>query len=88
MVVDFDDINQIVKTWIDRELDHKMLLCKEDPLLAVMQQIKEPCFVMDQNPTAENIAKLIFEYAASQGLGVSEVRLWETVTSFAAYNRH
>jgi 6-pyruvoyltetrahydropterin/6-carboxytetrahydropterin synthase len=88
MVVDFDDINQIVKTWIDRELDHKMLLCREDPLLEVMHQIKEPCFVMDQNPTAENIAKLIFEYAVSQGLGVSEVRLWETVTSFAAYKRH
>jgi 6-pyruvoyltetrahydropterin/6-carboxytetrahydropterin synthase len=40
---------------------------------------------MDVNPTAENIAKLIFEHARSQKLPVTEVRLWETPTSFAAY---
>jgi 6-pyruvoyltetrahydropterin/6-carboxytetrahydropterin synthase len=85
MVVDFGDINQVVKTWIDRELDHKMLLYRDDPLLKVLQESKEPCFVMDANPTAENIAKLIFDYAVSQGFDVSEVRLWETVTSFATY---
>jgi 6-pyruvoyltetrahydropterin/6-carboxytetrahydropterin synthase len=85
MVVDFGDINKVVKSWIDRELDHKMLLCKEDPMLKTLQELNEPCFVMEENPTAENIAKLIFQYAVSQGLGVSEVRLWETATSYAAY---
>ena len=62
-----------------------MLLCKEDPLLKVLQNLHEPCFVMNENPTAENIAKLIYDYAASQGMTVSEVRLWETETSFASY---
>jgi len=85
MVIDFGDINKVVKTWIDQELDHKMLLCKEDPLLKVLQNLHEPCFVMNENPTAENIAKLIYDYAASQGMTVSEVRLWETETSFASY---
>ena len=87
MVIDFGDINKIVKTWIDRELDHKMLLCKDDPILKVLQQLHEPCFIMDNNPTAENIAKLIYNYAASQGLKVSQVRLWETVNSFASYKK-
>jgi 6-pyruvoyltetrahydropterin/6-carboxytetrahydropterin synthase len=87
MVVDFGDINAIVKTWIDRDLDHKMLLSKDDPILDILRDLGEPVFVMDVNPTAENIAKLICEFAASQGLPVSEVRLWETVTSFATYRQ-
>jgi 6-pyruvoyltetrahydropterin/6-carboxytetrahydropterin synthase len=85
MVVDFGDIDQIVKAWIDKELDHRMLLCRDDPLLKLLEEAGEPCFVMDSNPTAENIAKLIYDYACSQGFTVSEVRLWETVTSFASY---
>ena len=85
MVMDFGDINVVVKSWIDRELDHKMLLCKDDPMLKTLQALNEPCFVLEANPTAENIAKLIYDYAVSQGLQVSEVRLWETPTSFAVY---
>lgn len=87
MVVDFGDINAVVKTWIDRELDHKMLLYWGDPILQVLQELKEPCFVMEENPTAENIAKLIYDYAVSQGMQVSSVKLWETATSFATYQR-
>src|SRR4029079_161372 len=33
MVCDFGDIKSVVKTWIDQELDHKMLLRKDDPLV-------------------------------------------------------
>ncbi len=85
MVVDFGDINRIVKEWIDRVLDHKLLLSRDDPLVRVLQNLNEPLFLMDANPTAENIAKLIYEYATCQGLAVTEVRLWETTTSFATY---
>ena len=87
MVVDFGDINRIVKDWIDRVLDHKMLLSKDDPLVKVLQDLNEPFVLIDSNPTAENIAKLIFDYATSQGLPVTEVRLWETATSLASYQR-
>ena len=85
MVVDFGDINKVVKDWIDRVLDHKLLLSKDDPLVEVLRSMNEPVFLMDSNPTAENIAKMIYEYASGQGLVVTEVRLWETVTSFATY---
>ena len=87
MVVDFGDINRIVKEWIDRVLDHKLLLSKDDPLVAVLTNMNEPVYLMDANPTAENIAKLIYEYAYSQGLPVTEVRLWETAASSATYRR-
>ena len=32
MVCDFSDIKRVVKGWIDRDLDHKMLLRHDDPL--------------------------------------------------------
>ena len=34
MVCDFSDIKRVVKGWIDKELDHKMLLRHDDPLVA------------------------------------------------------
>jgi 6-pyruvoyltetrahydropterin/6-carboxytetrahydropterin synthase len=38
---------------------------------------------LDVNPTAENIARLIYQAAIAQGLPVVEVILWETENSFA-----
>jgi 6-pyruvoyltetrahydropterin/6-carboxytetrahydropterin synthase len=85
MVVDFSDIKRVLKAWIDETLDHRMLLNKADPLVPVLQQRSELHYVMDENPTAENIAKLIFNHARSKGLPVVEVRLWETPSSYATY---
>jgi 6-pyruvoyltetrahydropterin/6-carboxytetrahydropterin synthase len=85
MVADFSDIARVVKGWIDQNLDHRMLLHRDDPLVPVLRRADEPVFVMDADPTAEAIARLIFDQAASRGLPVSEVRLWETPTSVAAY---
>lgn len=86
MVVDFSDISRIVKKWIDDTLDHRMLLKTEDPMIAFLKQNNEPFFTLQENPTAENIAKLIFEYARSQKFPVKKVTLWETENSFAAYS--
>ena len=85
MVVDFGRIKQVVKTWIDAHLDHCMILHRDDPALPVLREQGEPVFVMDVNPTAENLARLIYDYAAAQGLPVVEVHLWETEDSFASY---
>jgi len=45
----------------------------------------EPVFVVETNPTAEGIARLIFDVARQQGLPVSRVTVWETPTSYATY---
>ncbi|HIE66166.1 MAG: 6-carboxytetrahydropterin synthase [Nitrospira sp.] len=87
MVRDFEVIKKVVQVWIDENLDHKMILCKDDPLIPVLKDLKESHFIIDQNPTAEVISKLIYDYAASQKLPVSEVRLWETPKSYATYRR-
>ena len=85
MVVDFSEIKQALKTWIDDTLDHRMLLHRDDPVIPELRRQGEPFIEMDVNPTAENIAKLIFDRAVEQGLPVVEVTLWETESSFATY---
>ena len=88
MVVDFTDIKKSVRTWIDTQLDHRMILCKDDPVLPYLKELNEPLFIIDTNPTAENIAKVIFDYTKSQGFPVREVSLWETQNAFASYGEN
>jgi 6-pyruvoyltetrahydropterin/6-carboxytetrahydropterin synthase len=88
MVVDFTAIKRVIQEWIDSTLDHRMLLRKDDPLAKWLQEMGEPCFLMDQNPTAEALAQIIFTYAAAQGFSVVEVRLWETPDAYATYRPH
>lgn len=85
MLVDFTDIKRKVQRWIDENLDHTMLLCRDDPILPVFQERGERVFVMDVNPTAENIARLIFDHARESGLPVVEIVLWETNQCHASY---
>jgi 6-pyruvoyltetrahydropterin/6-carboxytetrahydropterin synthase len=85
MVMDFTRLKRVVGAWIDEHLDHKMLLHHDDPALPLLRQLGEPVYVLDVNPTAENIARLIFDYTAGQGFPVVEVNLWETDSCCAAY---
>jgi len=85
MVHDFSEIGRVMKGWIDANLDHRMLLRGDDPLVAALEKLGEPVFLLTQNPTAEAIAQLIYEQVEQQGFPVTEVRLWETESSFAAF---
>jgi len=86
MVADFSDIKRLVKGWIDRELDHKMILREDDPLVAPLRQLGEPIFLLESNPTVERIARLIFDTTRELGFLVVAVRVWETPSSFASYS--
>ena len=85
MVVDFNDIKGLIKGWIDRELDHRMILRHDDPLVKPLQALGEPIFLLDSNPTVERIARLIFDVSRERGLAVARVTVWETPTSWATY---
>jgi 6-pyruvoyltetrahydropterin/6-carboxytetrahydropterin synthase len=85
MVADFTDIKELVKGWIDRELDHKMILRQDDPLVPALRQLGEPVFVVQGNPTVEHIAKVIFDHTRALGVPVARVKVWETPTSVATY---
>ena len=85
MLVDFGDIKQTVQRWIDETLDHTMLLCRDDPILPLLRERGERVFEMEANPTAENIARLIYRQARDSALPVVEVTLWETPRCHASF---
>lgn len=87
ILYEFGDLKEIVKGWIDETLDHKMLLRRDDPLVKPLKDLGEPVFLFDTNPTAEAIARLIYDHCAEKKLPVEEVKVWETESSFASYRR-
>ena len=88
MVVDFSTIKRVVSVWIDANLDHRMILHKDDPVLPHLKAQGEPVFLMDVNPTAENIARLIYEFVAAQGFPVVEVKLWDKIRALDSLAKH
>jgi len=87
MLVDFNDIKKSVKSWIDDEIDHTMLLCKDDPIIPVLRDAGERFYVTEENPTAEHIARIIFEKVEAAGYPVHEVIVAETDSCLASYQK-
>jgi 6-pyruvoyltetrahydropterin/6-carboxytetrahydropterin synthase len=87
MVMDFVEMKRVLATWIDATLDHALLLHQDDPLVKTLQAAGEKVLPLGVNPTTENLAKLIYEYAESKGLPVVEVTMWETTYSYATYSK-
>ena len=85
MAVDFTVVKHGVQQWVNEHIDHKMILRKDDPLLRPLHELGEPVYVMEQNPTAESLAELIYDVACEQGLPVTSVRFWESPTSYATF---
>lgn len=90
-VVDFSVLKEKVGGWILENWDHTMILCKDDTeavnACSACQKNK-PIFIMDEHPTAENMAKYLIEQVCPKvlkgtGARVSKIVLWETEDSFA-----
>ncbi|MCH7495429.1 MAG: 6-carboxytetrahydropterin synthase QueD [Candidatus Marinimicrobia bacterium] len=87
MVYDFSEIKQTVKKWIDDNIDHVMLLNKDDDIIPLLEESGERYLSVDGNPTAEFIAKMIYEQVESFGFPVTTVRVSETPDSHAEYSK-
>lgn len=87
MVYDFSEIKRTVKKWIDDNIDHVMLLNKDDDIIPLLEESGERYLSVDGNPTAEFIAKMIYEQVQSFGFPVSTVRVSETPDSHAEYSK-
>ncbi|MDX1965888.1 MAG: 6-carboxytetrahydropterin synthase [Planctomycetaceae bacterium] len=85
MLMDFTDIKRAMTTWIETTLDHRLILNERDPYAAYFREQREPVLTIPENPTAENIARMIFRHAREQQFPVVEVSLWETSQSYASY---
>lgn len=86
MVVDFVDITRPLKAWVDREIDHKMILRRDDPLADTLEAAGEPVYRLDSNPTVERLARLLFAVAHEHGLPVVRVTVWESPGASATYS--
>ncbi len=87
MLIDFDIISKALKSWIDDTLDHRMILNEKDEMIPLLKKKGEPFVTMPDDPTAESLAKLIFDRAVQAGLPVKRVIVWETPTSQASFSR-
>jgi 6-pyruvoyltetrahydropterin/6-carboxytetrahydropterin synthase len=87
MVTDFIDIKNTLGKWIETTLDHRLILNEADPLVAVLREHGEAVLTLPDEPTAENLAKLIYEKAEDFGLPVCTVSFWETEKCAAEYRK-
>ncbi len=87
MVCHFDRLKETIGRWISGNLDHTLLLSKDDPMVGALEERGERFFKLDANPTAENIAKLLFDAALEFDLPITHVEVWESETAKATYVR-
>ena len=66
-------LKQIIKDEVIEPWDHKNL----------NEQVED---FFNLNPTAENIAKLIYEVTADHGFPIIEASLWETPKCYATFH--
>ena len=89
-VLDFADLKARTKGWIDEHWDHAFLVYEKDENAIKALSMVEPCrlFKLPYNPTAENMAKYLFEVMCpsvleGSGARATSVRIWETEESYA-----
>ena len=87
MVTDFIDMKKTIGEWIETTLDHHLILQESDPLVDILQENGETVLTLPVDPTAENLAKLIYEKAEDFGLPVYAVSVWETEKCAAEYRK-
>lgn len=101
MVIDFSDLKEIMMTEIDGNFDHNAIFFDQDPIKEFLQSERGMRTVEDlQNkkihfvpfiPTAENLAKHWFEIIeprlAERSIKLKHVKIWETPTSTATYEK-
>lgn len=86
MVCDFADISQVAHRYIDAELDHNLLLHRDDPLVPLLREAGERFLLLDEHPTAEYLARMIHDHLRAQGFNLQSVALWETTSACATYS--
>jgi 6-pyruvoyltetrahydropterin/6-carboxytetrahydropterin synthase len=85
MVADFQVLRSSLGQWLDETLDHRMILRQDDPAAPGLLALGEPLRLVPFNPTAENLARFVFDRARELGLPVCEVRFVETPTCWATF---
>lgn len=95
MVIDFGDIKKTAMEHVHDVLDHGFMVWEKDEVLLKFFRENEEFkkVIVPFTPTAENIAKWIFEQLDDKfrdvyktGLRLKWVKLWETPTTYVEYS--
>ena len=86
MVCDFSDIKRVVKGWIDKNLDHQMILRRDDPLVKPLTRARRAGLPGRLEPHRRADRQNDLRPDRSQGFHVVRVTVWETPTSFASFS--
>lgn len=89
-VLDFADLKQRTKGWIDTNWDHSFIVHEKDENAISALEMVKPCrlFKLPYNPTAENMALYLLEVMCplvldGTGAKAVSVRIWETDEAYA-----
>ena len=100
-IIDFSVVKELIGTWIDRNWDHNLLLNEDDPIFSVINNYinatsdfqRTPYLMKYGNPTAENMARELFDIIGiilhhnKKELRCVNVTLYETPNCYASYNK-
>ncbi len=80
-VIDFSQLKNVLKGWIDEHWDHGFLLSRRDEngLTAIRQVEPSRYYVMPDNPTAENMAQHLLSEVCPGLLEPLGVTAWKVV---------
>lgn len=93
MVIDFSELKTIAKWFIDDKLDHWYMYYKEDEIWKIIADQGMKTIEVDFIPTAENIAKWLFDnldpiFKKSElwrNMKLDKIILYETPNNFVEY---
>lgn len=79
-VLDFGVIKSILCEWLERNWDHKFLICEKDPrTLALVDADPKGVVVLTFNPTAENMAEYLLTHVGPKLLPNHVELVWVKV---------
>ena len=86
MVMDFGDMKRFLDPIRDR-LDHAIVLndCFDQDIIHFMQAKRFKVMALWDEPTAENLARWVYNTMEADDLPVSEVTFYETENNYAIY---
>ncbi len=93
MVMDFSRIKALAMKHVHAKLDHSFIIWAKDHRAKTIEEISDNVVITDFVPTAENLAKWIFDTLSEKitdefntGLKLVEIQFFETPTSCAIYH--
>ena len=90
-IIDFSVLKSILGSWIDKHFDHGTIAYENDiDLIDLCYRKGWKIFIMENNPTAENMAIFLFEkfnsLLSNKEIKITHIRLYETPNCWADYH--